>query len=171
MHSPFWDGVMTTVSGRLTWTPLYLLLLYIVFKKFGKNSWLVLVLGVLAVALSDQLASHVVKNLVMRYRPSHNLILAPKLHIVGDYMGGQYGFASSHAANTFAIACFFALLMPQNRALIIGLFLWAALVCYSRMYLGVHYPSDIIGGVIIGFVCAWIAYQIWKSTYKRLCAN
>ncbi len=159
---------MMTVSARFTWIPLYLLLLYIVFRQFGKHAWLVVIMCLVAVALSDQLTSHLVKNLVMRYRPSHNALLIPKLHIVQDYMGGQYGFASSHAANTFAVACFIALIMPQKRVLISVLFLWAILVCYSRVYLGVHYPSDILGGAIIGSICAYVCYKLWQIANKRL---
>jgi len=170
MHTPFLDGAMTIVSNRLTWIPLYVLLLWLVLKKFGKNAWLVMILCLAAVALSDQLASHLVKNFVMRYRPSHNSLLAPHLHLVGDYMGGLYGFASSHASNTFAVACFITFIMPQNKQLVTGLFFWACLVCYSRVYLGVHYPSDILGGAIIGFLSAWICYKIWVPVYKRLCA-
>jgi undecaprenyl-diphosphatase len=171
MHSPFWDNVMMGISNRFIWIPLYLFLIYLMIKKYGKNSWLVIGFALLAIGLSDQVASHLIKNMVMRYRPSYNLILAPHLHIVGDYLGGQYGFVSSHASNTFGLTDFIMLLMPQNRKLIFGLFCWAALVCYSRMYLGVHYPSDIVGGAIVGAVCAWVSYKLWAYTSMRLSLN
>jgi len=168
MHSPFFDHFMMLVSNRLIWIPLYLLLAYLIVRKYGKSSWLLIVFGILAVAMSDQLASGLLKNLVMRYRPSHNLLLAPQLHIVKGYFGGQYGFASSHAANTFALATFIMLILPQSRKLIIALFCWALLVCYSRMYLGVHYPSDIMGGIIVGCLSAWICFKLWQLINKRL---
>jgi len=168
MHSAPADSLMMWISNRFIWIPLYVFLAYVIVKKFGKNSWLVIIFGALAIAMSDQLASHLVKNLFMRYRPSHNLILGPQLHIVDNYLGGQYGFASSHASNTFALSVFIMLLMPEKRKLIIGLFAWAIVVCYSRMYLGVHYPSDIVGGAIIGFVSAWISYKLWQICSKRL---
>jgi len=168
MHTPFLDSFMMVVSNRLIWIPLYLFLVYLIIRKYGKSSWLLIVFGILAVALSDQLASNLIKNLVMRYRPSHNLWLAPHLHFVADYMGGQYGFASSHAANTFALATFIMLIMPKYRNLTIALFCWALLVCYSRMYLGVHYPSDILGGMIVGGFSAWICYKLWQLVSKRL---
>ena len=168
IHSPLIDNVMMGISNRFVWIPLYLFLGYLIVKKFGKNSWLPVLFAILAIAMSDQLTSHVVKNIVQRYRPSHNLILAPKLHLVGDYMGGLYGFASSHASNTFGLSVFIMLLMPEKRWLIISLFIWAVVVCYSRMYLGVHYPSDIIGGAIIGAFSAWLCYKLWQYTDKRL---
>jgi undecaprenyl-diphosphatase len=168
MHSPFFDGFMAVVSNRLIWIPLYILLAYLIIRKYGKSSWLVIIFGILAVALSDQLASNLLKNIVMRYRPSHNLTLAPQLHFVNGYMGGLYGFASSHAANTFALATFIMLIMPQQPKLAIALFCWALLVCYSRMYLGVHYPSDIAGGMIVGCLSAWICCKLWRLVSKRL---
>jgi undecaprenyl-diphosphatase len=167
-HSPFWDNFMMYTSNRLVWIPLYLGLVYVLYRKFGKSFWLIVLFAIAAVAMSDQLASHLVKNLVMRYRPSHNLILAPKLHFVDNYMGGLYGFASSHASNTFAIAVFLFLLFPKDKLLTIAMFFWACLVCYSRMYLGVHYPSDIVGGMIIGSLSAWLCYTLWHKLSARL---
>lgn len=167
-HTPFWDNFMMYASNRLVWIPLYLALVYLLFKKLGKSFWLAVLFAIAAVAISDQLASHLVKNLVMRYRPSHNLILSSKLHYVDNYMGGLYGFASSHASNTFAIAVFLYLLFPTDRILILGMFFWACLVCYSRMYLGVHYPSDIVGGMIIGTLSAALCYTLWRKLSTRL---
>ena len=171
MHSPFWDNVMMGVSGRFTWIPFYAFILYLIIKKYGVNSWLVIVLAVATIAISDQLASHLIKNLVMRYRPSHNLILAPKLHIVDNYRGGQYGFVSSHAANTLSFAIFTMLLFPEKRWLRTVLLCWVALICYSRMYLGVHYPSDIIGGAIVGCFAAFVTNRIWVYASKKLPAR
>ncbi len=162
LHSPFFDRFMMLMSNRFIWVPLYLALVFITYKKFGKKCFFVVLFAGLAVAMSDQLASHLVKNLVMRYRPSHNLILSPKLHIVDDYRGGLYGFASSHAANTFALAFFLSMVIPASRKLSIFLFCWASLVCYSRVYLGVHYPSDIAGGVVIGLFSASVMYMVYS---------
>lgn len=168
MHSPFWDSVMMGISNRVIWIPLYIFLAYLIIRRFGKSSWLIILFAILAVAMSDQAASHLVKNMVMRYRPSHNLILGPQLHIVNDYRGGMYGFASSHASNTFALATFILLLMPEKKLLVSLLFVWAVVVCYSRMYLGVHYPSDIVGGAIIGIICAWVSYKLYGIASKRI---
>lgn len=161
-YSPFADELMIWVSNRFIWIPLYLVLVFLLYKEFGKGCWLVILCGIAAIALSDQLASGIVKNMVMRYRPSHNLVLSHQLHYVGDYTGGLYGFASSHASNTVALALYLTLLMPRKRTMIILLFCWAGLVCYSRMYLGVHYPSDIAGGAILGALSAWLMYKIYK---------
>lgn len=171
MHSPFCDNVMMGVSNRFIWIPLYVFVLFLFVKKFGKNSWLVILLAVATLAISDQLASHLIKNLVMRYRPSHNLLLGPKLHIVDNYRGGQYGFVSSHAANTLGFAIFTSLLFPEKRWLRIVLLCWVALICYSRMYLGVHYPSDIIGGALVGCFAAFVTNRIWVYVSKRLPAR
>lgn len=159
------------ISNRFIWIPLYIFLAYRIYKKHGKKSWLIVLFAIIAVALSDQLASHLVKNIFMRYRPSHNLILSSQLHFVDDYVGGLYGFASSHASNTFSLTIFFMLLMPKNYKLIAGLFCWAVIVCYSRMYLGVHYPSDIFGGALIGVMSACIAYRLYLITKKRIFVN
>lgn len=162
---------MMTISNRFIWMPLYLFVAFLVYKEFGKKSWIIILFAILAVALSDQLASHLVKNIFMRYRPSHNLILSSQLHFVDDYKGGLYGFASSHASNTFALTIYIMLLMPKKDKLIAGLFCWAAIVCYSRVYLGVHYPSDIIGGALIGALSAWIAFKLYNLAQKRMFVN
>jgi undecaprenyl-diphosphatase len=170
-HSQFWDGFMMDISNRFIWIPLYLFLAFLIYREFGKKSWIIILFAIIAVALSDQLASHLVKNIFMRYRPSHNLILSPQLHFVDDYKGGLYGFASSHASNTFSLTVFIMLLMPKNYKLIAGLFCWVVIVCYSRMYLGVHYPSDIIGGALIGILSAWISFRLCNRVQKRMLVN
>jgi len=123
------------------------------------------------IAISDQLASHLIKNLVMRYRPTHNLILSPHIHIVDNYRGGLYGFVSSHAANTTALTAFIIMLMPEKRILAWCLCFWVAVICYSRMYLGVHYPSDIAGGIIVGVFSAWVTNRLWRLVDKKLLAG
>ncbi len=161
-HTPFFDGFMMMMSNRFVWIPLYLGLALLAFRKYGWRSLLLIVCAGLAVAMSDQLASHLVKNLVKRYRPSHNLVLSQQLHYVNNYLGGLYGFASSHAANTVALALFLTLAMPRMPLLSVFLFCWVGLVCYSRMYLGVHYPSDIAGGAIIGAVSALVMSRVYN---------
>ena len=111
----------------------------------------------LAIGLSDFVASSVFKPMVERLRPSHVPELEGVLHIVNGYRGGQFGFMSSHAANSFALATFFALCM-RSRSLSTVLFIWATLNAYSRIYLGVHYPGDVICGAALGSFSAYLAY-------------
>lgn len=158
-HSEEWlDEVMWTVSQTRTWIFLYVVLAGLIVKKF--RNWKVVLLllagfGV-AVGLSDFICSGVLKPLVCRLRPTHEPALDP-LHLVYGYTGGRYGFCSSHAANTMAVGMLFSLLYKNNLATA-SLMAWVALVSYSRMYLGVHYPSDIICGLAVGVLWAALVY-------------
>ena len=164
-HYAEWlDAVMWVISGAKTWIWLYLLLAALLLYRF--RDWklvLLLVAGIgVAVGLSDWTCSGLIKPLVARLRPTHEPALDP-LHLVNGYVGGRFGFCSSHAANTMAVALLFSLLY-NNKYATIGLMTWVALNCYSRMYLGVHYPSDIIVGLLVGSLWAvliWLALQRW----------
>jgi len=167
-NTPLLDQIMWDISGRYTWLPLYIVILIMMLKKVGKNWWLLLIATIVAVGLADSISVHCFKNVVMRYRPTHNLELEPLIHIVHGYHGGWYGFVSSHAANTFAIA-FFTSLMLNKRTVWIIMLTWAALVCYSRMYIAAHYPADIAGGALLGAACGCFAYCLYqKIAQKRL---
>jgi len=159
-HSDTLDTLMWNASGRYTWIPLYLVFAYFIIETYGKRSWLPVVCVIVSVVLADQASNHLFKNIIMRYRPSHNHTLQGQLHYVNCYIGGLYGFASSHASNTVAFAVFMILLF-QKWLVTISLVCWVVLVCYSRIYLGVHYPSDIIGGVLIGTITGWGMFWIY----------
>ena len=121
----------------------------------------------MAVGLSDFVSSGLIKPWVCRLRPTHEPALAGMVHLVNGYTGGLYGFVSSHAANTMACALLFSLLY-RNRYATVGLMLWVALNCYSRMYLGVHYPGDIIGGLLVGAVLATLTYAALRRLLARV---
>ncbi|MGM9809403.1 MAG: phosphatase PAP2 family protein [Paludibacteraceae bacterium] len=120
-----------------------------------------------AVGMSDFVSSGVIKPWVCRLRPTHEPALAGMVHLVNGYTGGMYGFVSSHAANTMACALLFSLLY-RNRYATVGLMLWVALNCYSRMYLGVHYPGDIIGGLLVGALLATLTYAVVRRLLARV---
>jgi undecaprenyl-diphosphatase len=150
LHSPFMDYVMWYISGKVLWVPLYLIIIYYLIRERKKNIWITLIAVFIMVILSDQLAN-VIKETVHRFRPTHNPDIAGIVHIVRNYHGGEFGFVSNHAANASAVAVFVSKFFTR-RWIAFGMFCWALLVSYSRIYLGVHYPLDILGGAILGII-------------------
>lgn len=171
MHCALFDYFMVLVSNRFTWIPFYAAFIFVMIKNFH---WKVTVTTILAVALlvllCDQTASGLIKPLVGRLRPSNlDNSISSMVHVVDGYRGGRYGFPSSHSANSWGVAIF-AMYLVRNRKLSIFLALWATLVTYSRAYLGVHYPGDLLVGILIGFVMASIvfyAYNRWARSYTQ----
>lgn len=165
-YAPWADTFFWWVSNRFIWIPLYLLLVFLLFRRFGWRQALFLLVGfAVAVGLSDWVSSGLIKPLVARPRPTHEPALAGLVHIVRGYYGGHYGFVSSHAANTMSCALLFSLIWRKKTATCL-LMTWVALNCYSRMYLGVHYPGDILGGLLVGSVIAWGAYIVLQACPK-----
>ena len=171
-HAPWADTLMWIISAKTTWIPLYLLLVGLLVWRYRKPAmtsvkWLqkvpvcvvMIVMIALAVGAADFIASGILKDLVARPRPTRVPELEGVLHLVNGYRSGQYGFVSSHAANTMACGLLFSLIW-RNKIATVGLMLWVAVNCYSRMYLGVHYPSDILGGLMVGALMAVVAYQV-----------
>jgi undecaprenyl-diphosphatase len=157
---------MWFLSGKLTWIPLYLLLIYLASKKLNLQQVMFLVASaVLVIILSDLTATYCFKNVFLRYRPSHNLLLESKLHFYeiskgNFYKGGEYGFISSHAANFFGLAIFIGLALKQYYSKLIYIMLFIAIVVsYSRIYLGVHYFSDLFVGGLVGSIYGYLVYK------------
>lgn len=169
LHSPFWDTVMFTVSTKTFWIPCYVLLLFVMYRRWGwKTCLLVLATVALMITLSDQFASGFLKPTVQRFRPCRlEAGLDFAVHLVHNKCGGKYGFVSSHSANFFALATFLSLLFKRRKLSILFLSV-AALVAYSRIYLGVHYPGDVIGGAMIGALSAYLCHFIFLFATKRL---
>ncbi|MCZ4694238.1 phosphatase PAP2 family protein [Ancylomarina euxinus] len=160
IHSPFFDSFMFLISGKLVWAAFYLSIIVQIYRTYGwKNCLYLLVAIILVIVCCDQMASGILKPTFQRFRPSRSPELADLVHTVNGYRGGKYGFASSHAANVFGLATFCSLLF-RNRKLRLFLFSWAILVSYSRIYLGVHYPGDIIVGTAIGLFFGYLIYKI-----------
>lgn len=160
-HSPFWDSVMWFVSGKIQWLPLYLLLLGYIIYRYKWQSISIVIAMIIAITLADQLAVKAFKEVFERLRPSHNPDIQHLVHIVNSYRGGAYGFVSNHAANSFALAVFISFLL-KKRIITAGMLFWAACVSYSRIYLGVHYPGDILGGALLGSLIGWLVYYIFN---------
>jgi undecaprenyl-diphosphatase len=161
-HNSFWDSAMWFASGILSWFPLYALLIVIIILKFKKQSWLLILLIIPLIIASDQFASGIIKPLVQRLRPSHEPGLDNLLHYVNQYRGGLYSFPSSHASNFFAWVTYFTLTAAKKLHWLPYLIFPVALfVCYSRVYLGVHYPSDIVAGAALGAFLGWIVAKIY----------
>lgn len=153
LNSPFWDVVMYQVSQKLNWIPLYAVLIGWLLLKFRlKGVWILIGL-ILLVTLSDQ-ASNLIKDNVQRLRPCQQENIAAAVHLVKGHCGGLYGFLSGHAANHFAIAVFTAVWF-RKRWYWIGIISWATLIAYSRVYLGVHFPGDVVCGALLGSLLAW----------------
>ncbi len=169
-HNSFFDAVMWQISSKTFWIPFYLMLIFFVLRKYKWYGILALVAVGILITLSDQISVQGFKNVFERLRPCHNPQIADIVHTVNNKCGGKYGFVSSHAANTFALAVFLSLVFRRFWAGCLLIF-WAALVSYSRIYLGVHYPGDILGGAILGAFIAVLIYWLFRFSYKNIRKN
>ncbi len=170
LNAPWLDPIMYWISEKKVWIPLYALIVGLIIKEYRWRA-VVYILGIaLAITATDQLCSGFMKPFFERFRPSRDPELASLVHIVNDYRGGRFGFASSHAGNTFALATFLFLTWRAKYKWVTWMFLWAAVVSYSRIYLGVHYPGDILVGALIGISFGALFYrltQIYFNKFKK----
>lgn len=171
-YSSWADPIMVWVTERNTWLPFYLLLVSWLIYHYRKRALGIGITLILAVALADQLTSSFLKPLTHRLRPCHDPVVQGLIHPVME-CGGRYGFASSHAATSFALAMALWLTVGDRFPAVKWVFLWAALLSYSRIYVGAHYPLDILAGTGIGLAMAWISYwfyhrlQEWQQARMR----
>ncbi len=167
LHSPPLDVVMYWVTDRLFWVPFYLLIILLVYKHYGlPGFWLLLAVG-LSVALSDQFTSNLMKPYFGRLRPCYNPEIEGLVHVVRG-CGGRHGFASSHASTTFALATGLWLFTRKAFRYVWLMFAWAALVSYSRIYVGVHYPVDLVVGGLSGALIALLVYLLFRLATGRM---
>lgn len=165
--SIFWDGFWLAITTPLTWLFFYLALLYTLLRSYDWRQVLFVLLFIgLAILLADQVASGICKPYFHRFRPSHEPLLAGKVQIVNGHVGGRYGFMSSHAANGFAICTFISLLFRYRWVTMVGL-LYACITSFSRIYLGLHYPGDILCGGLWGVISGALSYAIYSHYVSR----
>lgn len=168
LHANWLDKVMIAVTQMWVWAPLYLLLIYWTVKQYGKRCWWVFVAVGVVVLCSDQLSAHVCKPLFQRLRPCYNPDLQDLIYLPKGMAGGRFGFVSSHAANTSAVAAFLTPVLRNYRPWLgIVLYLWAFISSYSRIYLGFHYPGDILCGAILGILIGLILWRVFQLVVVR----
>lgn len=175
-HTDWLDPVMYYTSQTFFWLPLYVFLIWLIVKDFKKEWWVPIIGIIVTIVLADQVTTSLMKPFFARLRPSQEPSLQGIVHLVRDYhgeiyTGGLYGFASSHAANTFGTATFFALVFRSRHRWINWLFLWAAVMTYTRIYLGAHYPGDILVGAIVGFFSGLTGFKLYQVIMKKLEAS
>lgn len=169
-ESLYLDRVVRILTAAQTWIPLYLSLFYVVVKNNDtvKKILLILASAALCVLIAGTVDDEIVKPLVGRFRPSHDPQIGLLVDIVDSYRGGRFGFFSAHASNTFAIAVFFSLLM-RSRLLTTALFTWSFVNCWTRMYLAVHFPGDIVCGLLWGALTGLVVYYLFfLRLYRRI---
>lgn len=186
LHTPFWDSIMIAATGKFTWIPAYILLLYYLFKKksytfpTGKGSWfsvdggwkiaLIVTAAILITfALTDQLSVHLFKRTVCRLRPGHDPDIAPLARLLTG-KGGLYGFVSNHASNMFGLAVVSLLFIRKKWYTFTSLAI-AFLVGYSRIYVGKHFPGDVVCGALFGALIGCLVYLAVKKIIIRISLN
>ncbi|WP_340077459.1 phosphatase PAP2 family protein [Leptobacterium sp. I13] len=164
-----WDGFWLLVTDKWTSIPLYIVLLVLSFQKLGfKRTLVVIVSVVVMIIVTDQLAN-VFKYGVARLRPCHDETVMNSMRLVKAYCGGKFSYFSAHAANSFAVATFFAILFrPYVKWFSVVLVIWALMVAYSRIYIGVHFPMDIITGISVGLLIGWLFFILVQKINDKI---
>ena len=160
LNLPWLDPIMYALTDARYWMPLFLIVLGSLVYKFKWQSVTIILFLVLTIVFADQISASLIKPLVGRLRPTHNPELSSVIHTLNGYKGGQFSFVSSHAANAFAIATFLWLSLRQRIDWIWVMFVWATIFSYTRIYLGVHYPGDILFGALLGLLIGVTTYWL-----------
>lgn len=163
------DQMVQTLTSGLTWIPLYVMLFFVVMRNNETMGQIALVVGsaIFCVLFADGLVDGIIKQLAERWRPSNDPTFKYMVQVVDDIRLKGYSFCSAHAANTMSLAVFFSLLI-RSKMLTITLVIWSLINCWTRLYLGVHYPSDILCGMIIGIIVGILVYLLYYKIYLRI---
>lgn len=164
-----WDGFWLFITNKWSAIPLYLILLILSYKNLGVKKTLILLVTIaLLITVTDQLANFF-KYGLQRLRPCHDDEVNQLMRLVKTYCGGKYGYFSAHAASSFAVATFFSLLF-KTKVKYMGfvLIIWALLVGYSRIYIGVHFPLDVITGIGVGLLFGWLFVQLYIFAIQKI---
>lgn len=164
LNSPLWDDIMFSISGKYFWIPFYLLIIGFIIKDKKKEAILYIICILIGFAFTETVASSIFKPMVMRFRPSHDPEIGHLVHIVNNYRGGTYGYFSAHASNTFGLAFILFFTYQKKFKWMYLIIIWASVVSYSRIYLGVHYPLDILSGMI----CGMISGKVMTLSYLKI---
>lgn len=167
-HTPWLDQLMMSLTNGVYWLPLFILVIGAIIYNYRWSSVAIIGYLILVIVLTDQISSSLLKPLIGRFRPSHDPEIQDLVHLVNNYRGGLYSFVSSHATNAFGVATFLFLSIRSRISWIWVMFIWAAIFSYTRLYLGVHYPLDIICGGLLGALLATLVVQLGKKLPGRL---
>lgn len=161
LHVDWMDPAMLWITNKKTWIPFYVLLAgFIAYKQKWRSIWMFIAIA-LVITAADQLTSGFMKPFFERLRPCHEPLLDGLVYNIGK-CGGQFGFASSHAANTFAIATLLWFCFAKEIRAFRAMFVWALIVSYSRIYVGVHYPGDVLVGAVVGIGCGYVVFWLYR---------
>lgn len=173
-HNPWLDVMMWYISKMEIWLPVYALMIYSLYRKYRVAAFVLAMLCVVFLLfITDFTAVHLIKNTVMRLRPSQNPETMDRVNLVMDemgvyYRGGQFGFFSNHASNFFGIVTFYLMsTRPISRWIVGSFYCWAMLIGYSRIYLGVHYPGDVLAGALFGVMAGWLVARLFASLITK----
>ena len=166
-HSPFWDAIMIFFTRIEFWIPFYILVAFQIFKYKAKEAWWWLIGLALMILFGDLISTYLFKNILQRFRPSHEPDLIGTVNLVKAYAGDKFGFVSSHATAVFAFAIYTSRLF-KNNVYAIFITIWSLLIVYTRLYLGLHYPGDILGGMALGLGVGYFFYRITRWWVSRL---
>ncbi|MBQ8008749.1 MAG: phosphatase PAP2 family protein [Bacteroidaceae bacterium] len=167
-YNEFFDTFMFLFSGKWIWVPMYLALAYVLFRNMTPKQAVGCIVAIaLVIVVTDQMSSSLIRHAVGRLRPANlDNPISDLVHVVNGYRGGRYGFPSSHAANSFGLVFFLFFLMRKSPLPAI-MTVWAIVNCYSRIYLGVHYPGDILCGSLVGLLGAAIVWLVYRKLTKQ----